>query len=89
MFVEHVPARMNADRLFNSAVDFGINFAIAYGIGRRLRGHRSGVRAGLATGAVSAVLSWVLWGRYEAGVADAPAANDEVVVPVEEPSATA
>ena len=89
MSVEHVSARMTADRLFNSAVNFGINFVIAYGIARRLRGHRSGVRAGLATGAFSAVVSWVLWGRYEAEIADALAASDEVVVPVEEPSASA
>ena len=88
MCVWYVPARMDTDRLLNSAVNFGINFAIAYGIARRLRGHRSGIRAGLATGAFSAVVSWVLWGRHEEEIADAMAASDEVVVPVEEPSAT-
>jgi hypothetical protein len=80
---------MNADRPFNSAVNFGLNFAIAYGIGRLLRDHRAGVRAGIVMGSVSAVVSWVLWGRYEVGIAETTAANDEVVVPVEEPSATA
>jgi hypothetical protein len=80
---------MNADRLFNSAVNFGINFAVAYGVARRLRGHRTGVRAGLVMGALSAVASWVLWGRYEGRIADAPTASDEVEVPVEEAAAAA
>jgi len=80
---------MNTDRLFNTAVNFGINFAIAYGVARRLRDHRTGLRAGLATGAFSAVVSWVLWGRYEEELADASAARDEVEVPVEEPSPSA
>jgi hypothetical protein len=40
-------------------------------------------------GTLSAVVSWVLWGRYEEELADAPAASDEVEVPVEEPSTAA
>ncbi len=89
MCVWHVPARMDTDRLLNSAVNFGINFAIAYGVARRLRDHRTGLRAGLVMGTLSAVASWVLWGRYEEELADALAASDEVEVPVEEPSASA
>jgi hypothetical protein len=89
MSVRDVPVRMDTDRLFNSTVNFGINFAIVYGIGRRLRDHRTGLRAGFVMGTLSAVVSWVLWGRYEEELADAPAASDEVEVPVEEPSTAA
>ena len=80
---------MDTDRLFNSAVNFGLNFGVAYGLARLLRDHRTGVRAGLLMGTLSGVVSWILWGRYEAEITDALAASDEVVVPVEEPSATA
>jgi hypothetical protein len=80
---------MDTDRLFNSAVNFGLNFGVAYGLARLLRDHRTGVRAGLLMGTLSGVVSWILWGRYEAEIRDATDANDAVVVPVEEPSASA
>jgi hypothetical protein len=80
-------AEMDTDRLFNSAVNFGLNFGLAYGTVRLLRDHRTGVRAGVGAGAFAAAVSWVLWSRYEEAVA--AAGGEEVAVPVEEPPATA
>ena len=79
---------MDTDRLFNSAVNFGLNFTVAYGVARFLRDHRTGVRAGTAMGALSAATSWILWERYEEAN-DGAETIDGVTVPIEEPSASA
>ena len=78
---------MDTDRLFNSAVNFVLEFGLAYGTVRLLRDHRTGVRAGIVAGGFAAAVSWVLWGRYEEAVA--AAGGQGVDVPVEEPPATA
>jgi hypothetical protein len=78
---------MDTDRLFNSAVNFGLNFTVAYGVARFLRDHRAGVRAGTAVGALSAAASWMLWDRYE-DANDGRGGVEGVTVPIEEPSAS-